>query len=72
VTAEPTEPSPHSTYMERVNAADYLLAAALAALTRKQDAGQITVRQAADERVRLLEQHMATVQGLRHDLLGGE
>jgi len=60
-----------SAYYEAVTAADARLQAALASLRDRQDAGEVTARQAADERIALLEGHLAECQRLRREHLGG-
>jgi len=59
-----------SAYYEAVAAADARLEAALADLRDRQDAGEVTIWQAADERVALLEGHLAECQRLRREHLG--
>lgn len=44
---------------------------ALAAIRAEQDAGRITTAEAAAERVTLLEQHLARLEQLRREHLGG-
>ena len=57
-------------YYTAVAAADDALEADLIRLRARQDAGEVTVREAADERVRLLEGHIQRVRDLRREHLG--
>jgi polyhydroxyalkanoate synthesis regulator phasin len=50
---------------------DEALAEALAAIRAETDAGRITPAEAANERVDVLERHLAEVQRLRRELMGG-
>jgi hypothetical protein len=61
----------HSAYYAAVSAADDDLEDALGHVRACQDAGEIAVREAADERVKLLENHAQRVQDLRREHLGG-
>ncbi len=61
----------HSAYYAAVESADDDLEEALTHVRAEEDAGRITTRQAADERVRLLENHLEQVQQLRREHLGG-
>ncbi len=63
---------PHARYWEAVTAADRSVDAELAAIRRKEDAGEYTTREAADARVEALEAHLATVRQLRQEHLGGD
>lgn len=64
-------PAAHDAYYTAVSEADDDLEDALGHVRAREDAGEITVRQAADERVRLLENHLAECQRLRREHLGG-
>lgn len=48
------------------------LDASLLTLGTRYTAGTLTVREAADERIRLLTNHLTTLQELRDRFLGGE
>ena len=61
----------HTAYYDAVSEADDDLEEALTHVRADEDAGRITTRQAADERVRLLENHLEQVQQLRREHLGG-
>jgi hypothetical protein len=52
-------------YREALERENRALDEALADIRQRQDSGQITVRQAADERVEVLERHLASVRLLR-------
>jgi hypothetical protein len=71
ITMAEQHPSWHSAYYAAVSAADDDLEDALGHVRACQDAGEISVREAADERVKLLENHMQRVQDLRREHLGG-
>jgi len=43
----------------------------IAYIRRRQDAGEITVRQAADERIAAMEEHLAAIRQLRERHFGG-
>ena len=58
-------------YWAQVEAEDSRLDAILASIRRRQDEGTITTREAADERVVVLETHLASVRQLRQRYLGG-
>lgn len=45
---------------------------ALSDLTTREDRGELTVREAADERIRLLEEHLAACRDLNGRYLGGD
>jgi hypothetical protein len=60
-----------SPYYAAVSAAGEKLAQDLAALRRREDAGQVTVVEAARERVRLLEDYLAGLEAIRREHLGG-
>ena len=61
----------HTAYYEAVSQADDDLEDALTHVRAEEDAGRITARQAADERVELLERHLEECQRLRREHLGG-
>jgi hypothetical protein len=61
-----------SEFYEAVKAEDHKLQQALADIRRRQDAGTISIRQAADERVSVLEAHLAAVRALRREHLGDD
>ncbi len=62
----------HSAYYDAMREADEALADALSHIRAEQDARRITAVEAAvDERVGLLERHIAECQRLRRELLGG-
>lgn len=61
----------HARYYEAVQDADDALEEAVTHVRARQDAGEITTLQAANERIRLLENHQAEVRRLRIEHLGG-
>jgi len=62
-----------SRYYIEAEAEDKRLTDRLAAIRSREDAGTITVREAADERIAVMEQHLAAVRELRErHLEGGE
>jgi hypothetical protein len=54
-----------SRYYIEAEAEDRLLAERLAAIRSREDAGTIATRRAADERIAVMEQHLAAVRELR-------
>ena len=62
--------NPTNAYRAAMREADQLLDEALGHIRAEEAAGRITPREAADERVELLERHLAEVRRLRNDLLG--
>jgi hypothetical protein len=62
----------HSRYMDAAALAGRALQARIGNIGRRRDSGEFTTRQAADERIRALEEHLATVRLLRERQLGGE
>jgi hypothetical protein len=62
----------HAAYYDAVRDLDDAIQDALAAVRAEQDAGRISTAQAAAERVSLLERHLAEIQRLRREHLGGE
>jgi len=62
--------SDHSAYYHAVTAEDERLCATLAAIRADQDAGHLTVREAADNRIAVLETHLDRCQELRRKYLG--
>jgi hypothetical protein len=63
---------PHTAYYDAVSQADEALDDALAAVRAEQDAGRITVAEAACERVGLLERHLELLRRLRAEHLGDD
>jgi hypothetical protein len=63
-------PVPESSYADEAAAVDQILDECLAEIRRRTDAGDITVREAADERVLALERHIETIRNLRAEYLG--
>jgi len=61
----------HAQYWELVTSADRTVDAELAAICRKEDAGEYTVMEACEARVAALEAHLAEVRRLRLEHLGG-
>jgi hypothetical protein len=62
-----------SRYYIEAGAEDRRLAERLAAIRSREDAGTITTRQAADERIAVMEQHLEAVRELRRlHLEGGQ
>jgi hypothetical protein len=66
----PTD-DPHAAYYDAVRQADASLDDALAAVRAEQDAGRITIAEAASERAGLLERHLELLRQLRAEHLGG-
>jgi hypothetical protein len=62
----------HAAYYAAMEAVDDQLQDALADLRLAEDAGKVTVEQAAAERIRLLEQHLTACTRLRRELLRGQ
>jgi hypothetical protein len=62
----------HSAFYEAVTEADNDLEEALAAIRAEQDAGRITTLAAANERITVLENHLALCRRLRIEHLAGE
>jgi hypothetical protein len=60
-----------SRYYIEAEAEDRRLAERLAAIRSREDAGTIATRQAADERIAVMEQHLAAVRELREQHLEG-
>jgi len=60
-----------SRYYIEAEAEDRRLAERLAAIRSREDEGTITTRQAADERIAVMEQHLAAVRTLRERHLEG-
>jgi hypothetical protein len=67
----PNDDDPHTAYFEQVTAADRRIDAEIAAIRRKEDAGELTPKEAADARVEALEAHLTEVRRLRLEHLGG-
>lgn len=57
-------------YAEQVAREADIFDDALAAIRHQEDAGELTVRQAADRRVELMERHLHTLRMLRETYLG--
>jgi hypothetical protein len=69
----PTQPPPNGNgYSAEVSALDVALDIRISEIRRRQDSGEITVRQAADERVDALARHLAEVEALRAEHFGGD
>ena len=58
-------------YWSAVEIADNQLATQIAEIRRREDLGQLTVREAADARIQAMEQHLAVTRELRVRYLGG-
>jgi hypothetical protein len=67
----PADADEHPAYFEAVAAADEQLEAGLAALRRREDAGEIRPAEAAAERVQRLERHLELCRQARLEHLGG-
>jgi hypothetical protein len=65
-----SESTPELTNAEEATLQDKFLDKRLAEIRRQQDAGIITVREAADLRVRALEHHLDAVRALRTEQFG--
>ncbi len=59
-------------YWRAVEDQDKLIDERLAGIRRKEDAGELTPREAADERITAMEAHLEAVQELRRTYLGGQ
>lgn len=68
----PSDEDSHAAYFEAVEAADRSVDAQIAAIRRREDAGQYTPKEAADARVEALEAHLTTLRRLRREHLGGD
>jgi uncharacterized protein (DUF885 family) len=66
------DPDRVARYNERATECAAWLDRELEAIRRDYDAGLITIRQAADERIRRMEQHLATIRNLRDEYLSAE
>jgi len=62
---------PASAYAVAAEREDQRLIERIAYIRRRQDAGEITVRQAADERIAAMEEHLAAIRQLRERHFGG-
>jgi hypothetical protein len=62
--------SPHTFYIRAVEEADRRFDAEIASVRGKQDAGELTARESADERIRIMTAHLETVRELRRRYLG--
>jgi hypothetical protein len=60
-----------SRYLAALQRADDELADRLSSIRRSQDAGRLTVREAADKRIEVMERHLAVTRRLREQHLGG-
>ena len=66
-----TIPSPEpGSYIEAVTAEDDRLKAVLAGISADEEAGNLTTREAADNRIAALERHIAKCQALRIRFFG--
>jgi hypothetical protein len=61
----------HEAYMAAMEQEDAKLEQAITDIVRRTDAGELTVREAALERVAVLEAHLEACQRLRRQHLGG-
>ncbi len=68
----PSDEDSHAAYFEAVKAADRSVDAQIAAIRRREDAGEYTPKEAADARVEALEAHLTTLRRLRREHLGGD
>jgi hypothetical protein len=66
----PTTSSDHSAYYDAVSEADADLQDALSHVRAREDENELTIREAALERVELLERHLARCQAIRREHLG--
>jgi hypothetical protein len=67
---ESSTTQPGSTYMDEALAADATLDEQLAIFRRELDAGEMTAAEAAAERVRAMEAHLAAIRALRKKYFG--
>ena len=67
----PSTEGKHSAYYDAVSRADADLEDALSHVRAEEDAHRITMAEAADERIELLERHLELCQQARLDHLGG-
>jgi hypothetical protein len=65
------EQEPRSRYYIEAEAEDRRFAERLAAIRSREDAAAITTRQAADERIAVMEEHLEAVRKLRRQHLEG-
>jgi hypothetical protein len=65
-----TSSAGHGDYYQAIGEETDRLWALLSEIARLHDAGELTVRQAADARVAALENHLAALRQLRADHLG--
>ena len=63
---------PHDAYFAAVKAADRSVDAQISAIRRREDAGELTSKEAADVRIEALESHLARLRRLRQEHLGGD
>jgi hypothetical protein len=68
---ESSRTEPGSTYLDEALAADAELDEQLAIFRRELEAGEITAAEAAAERVRAMEIHLAAIRALRQKYFGG-
>lgn len=61
-----------SGYTEAAEREDRRLDERIADIRRRQDAGELTVREAADERITAMETHLGTIRRLRVEHFGSE
>jgi|HubBroStandDraft_5_1064220.scaffolds.fasta_scaffold1143007_1 hypothetical protein len=61
----------HESYWAAVEAEDGRFDDEIAGIRRRQDAGELTSREAANERIQIMEAHLAAVRELRQAYLGG-
>jgi hypothetical protein len=62
----------HESYARLVQIEDQQFDELIAGVRRRQDAGELTAREAADERIRIMTGHLQAIQELRRQLLGGD
>jgi hypothetical protein len=65
------EPAAHGAYYDAIGREDARLEQKITDIRAREDAGTITVRQAADERIAAMEEHLAACRFLRRRHLGG-
>jgi hypothetical protein len=60
----------HESYARLVQIEDRRFDELIAGIRRRQDAGELTPREAADERIRIMIAHLQAIQELRRRFLG--
>ena len=70
--SSPSPAAPQTgSYMEEASAQDQILRDKLTVIRRREEASDITTRQAADMRIQVMEHHLAVTRALRVEYFGG-